>query len=324
MQDKVSIVAKTVEQAIVIASGKLGVAQEQIDFKVIKKSGGGFFSFLTSPKVEIEAWKKSDSKNNQSSRGQHENGRGNGRDNGRDNRRGAKSQQDSGREDKPRNSNNSEGANRSENRGGRGNGGGRHNKNSAERADRQERSREPREARDPNAIPAEPLTTAQLDVLRTELKDFLAKTCTLISGEPTEVTATLTDKRLQLDIQNEFIQEEIQKNPKLVEALEHLVRKKPRHLKQELPFRVFIDANGNRKSREQELLKVAAEMSNEVFETKKSMVLNYRSSYDRKIIHMALEKDDRVVTKSIGSGPQRKLMILPADDQEAASQSAAE
>ena len=27
---------------------------------------------------------------------------------------------------------------------------------------------------------------------------------------------------------------------------------------------------------------------------------------------MALDKDDRVYTKSIGSGPNRKLMILPS------------
>lgn len=295
MQDKVSIVAKTIEQAIVIASGKLGVPQDQIEHKVIKKSGGGFFSFLSAPKIEIEAWKK-------------ENLRGAHSQNGRGRQEPRRQKNDTNKDDRPRNGN----GQRPE----RTNGGSRSRNDRHGSQDRQA-AREPREPREQNLIPADPLTPDQLEVLRLELREFLAKTCTLISGEATEVTATLTDKRLQLDIQNEFIQNEIQKNPKLVESLEHLVRKKPRHLKQELPFRVFIDANGNRKSREQELLQIAANVSNEVHETQKSMVLNYRSSYDRKIIHMALEKDDRVVTKSIGSGPQRKLMVLPAKDQDA-------
>ncbi len=33
---------------------------------------------------------------------------------------------------------------------------------------------------------------------------------------------------------------------------------------------------------------------------------------------MALDADDRVYTKSIGSGPNRKLMILPVKGEEAA------
>ena len=40
--------------------------------------------------------------------------------------------------------------------------------------------------------------------------------------------------------------------------------------------------------------------------------MTHKSSYDRKIIHMALDKDDLVYTKSIGSGANRKLMILPS------------
>jgi spoIIIJ-associated protein len=57
---------------------------------------------------------------------------------------------------------------------------------------------------------------------------------------------------------------------------------------------------------------MAKDLSEKVHENKKPIVLNYKSPYERKIIHMALDKDDRVYTKSIGSGPGRKLMILPS------------
>jgi spoIIIJ-associated protein len=47
-----------------------------------------------------------------------------------------------------------------------------------------------------------------------------------------------------------------------------------------------------------------------VVTTGQKCVLDYKSAADRKIIHMALENDTRVYTKSIGNGPSRKLMIL--------------
>src|SRR5207248_2281542 len=120
------------------------------------------------------------------------------------------------------------------------------------------------------------------------------------------------EERLCLQCSDPTLGEMLQNNSKLSEAFEHLLRKKPRHLQQELPFRIFVDFGGVRKNREEELVQMAKDLSAKVFENQRPIVLNYRSPYERKIIHMALDKDERVYTKSIGSGPSRKLMILPA------------
>jgi spoIIIJ-associated protein len=144
-----------------------------------------------------------------------------------------------------------------------------------------------------------------------ELQDFCEGICSHLTQETVTVEAINEDGRLVLNIQNTYLAGQIAKNTKLAEALEHILRKKPRHLRQELPFRIFVDCNDVRRSREKELVEMALDLSLKVSENKKPIVLNYRSSYDRKIIHMALDKDDRVFTKSIGSGPNRKLMILP-------------
>ena len=56
---------------------------------------------------------------------------------------------------------------------------------------------------------------------------------------------------------------------------------------------------------------MAKNLSEEVCRNQRPVVLNYKSAYDRKIIHMALDEDERVYTKSIGTGSHRKLMILP-------------
>ncbi len=166
--------------------------------------------------------------------------------------------------------------------------------------------------RDEHAVQGEPLSAEKVEELKSELIEFCAGICSRIAQEPVNVSAQVQGDRLVLNINNAYISEQIAKNSKLAEALEHVLRKKPRHLRQELPFRIFVDVDGARKSREEELVQMAQDLSAKVFENKKPVVLNYKSSYDRKIIHMALDKDDRVYTKSIGSGPNRKLMILPA------------
>jgi spoIIIJ-associated protein len=125
---------------------------------------------------------------------------------------------------------------------------------------------------------------------------------------------------LILDIDDPYFESQIVKNGKLGESMEHMLRKKPRHLKRELPFRIFVDARGVRRKREEDLVQMARKLSEQVHDNKRPIVLNYKSSYDRKIIHMALDKDARVYTKSIGSGPNRKLMILPIKDRQGEAQ----
>ena len=157
----------------------------------------------------------------------------------------------------------------------------------------------------------EVLSKKDIDGLKEDLRSFCEGVCTRMVDAPVKVTAKLDGDRLLLNIENEYLANQVSKNARLAEALEHILRKKPRHIRHELPFRIFIDVKGVRRSRENELVDMAQDLSNKVHENKRPIVLNYKSSYDRKIIHMALDKDHRVYTKSIGSGPNRKLMILP-------------
>lgn len=157
----------------------------------------------------------------------------------------------------------------------------------------------------------EELSPAEVEALKADLQAFCQEICSAISGHPVEVRAELSKGRLVLDCDDEYLASQVTKNSKLAEALEHILRKKPRHIKRELPFRIFVDVQGVRRRRETDLVELARDLSEKVHENKRPIVLNYKSSYDRKIIHMALDKDERVYTKSIGTGPNRKLMILP-------------
>ena len=290
-EHRVKIEAKSLDLALVKAASALGVTQDAVGYEVVREQNGGFLSFLRGgSKVEINAWIKPHDFGRRGNRrgegrgeGRHESrseGRGDGRRHGRNGRRGE------GRGD-----------NRHEARG--------------ERNGEQRRSRPAHDEDRQNSTPAEPLSEEKIAALRAELREFCADICSQIVGEEVKVTDELTDGRLVLNLDNDAMTEAVSQNSKLAEALEHILRKKPRHLRQELPFRIFIDANGSRRSREQELIQIAKDLSLKVHEQKSPMVLNYKSSYDRKIIHMALDKDERVYTVSVGSGPNRKLMIVP-------------
>jgi spoIIIJ-associated protein len=303
-KQKVTTQGKTLELAVVKAAVALGVDQDQVGYEVVKESKGGIMKLFGFGQVEISAWVKGGGHGRRGGRG-----RGRGRGGDEQQRAGASSRgepshhrhggRDKGRPDGRENSRHSGRRDRSNGRGER----------EELYAQRQARS-EPRPPREP----AEPLDPAQQEQVVQELRTFCAEVCSRIVGKPVEVTATLNDDRLRMDIKDEEIGSILSQNSKLAESLEHLLRKKPRHLKQELPFRVFIDAGNSRRSREEELTTLAREMSEKVVETQRPVVLNYQSSYDRKIIHTTLEGDERVFTKSIGSGSNRKLMILPARD----------
>jgi spoIIIJ-associated protein len=155
------------------------------------------------------------------------------------------------------------------------------------------------------------LTAEETVSLKESLRVFCQEICELISGEATSVAMETIKERLILNVDNEYLADQFAKNTKLAESIEHIIRKKPRHIRRELPFRVFVDVNRVRQARETELIEMAEDLSAKVYENKRPIVLNYRSSHDRKIIHMALDRDQRVLTKSIGTGSNRKLMILP-------------
>ena len=284
-QQPIRIEAKSVEQAITLACVKLNVSKEALAYKVLKEPKQGLVSFFMGAKAEIEAWPRAaGQRGHKSDRKGAEQGPSQGRSQGRSDSRDNSGQSSENRDRRHQAKN-----------------GG---KERYERTRHEER--QPREER----APAEPLSPELQAQLENDIREFCKDLCERITGENVTVTSNMTEGKLKLEVDNAAIANIIQTNTKFVESLEHILRKKPRNLKQELPFRIFIDAQGSRKGREEELARIAKEKAEEVVSTGQKCVLDYKSAADRKIIHMALENDSRVYTKSIGNGPSRKLMIL--------------
>lgn len=73
--------------------------------------------------------------------------------------------------------------------------------------------------------------------------------------------------------------------------------------------RVVVDAESYRIKREKTLEKLAMRMADRVARSGRSFKLEPMNPYERKVIHATLQKDGRVVTRSEGQDPSRRVII---------------
>jgi spoIIIJ-associated protein len=75
---------------------------------------------------------------------------------------------------------------------------------------------------------------------------------------------------------------------------------------------IEVDSEAYRKRREESLLNLVQRIRDKVKKTKKPVSLSHMNAHDRRIIHLALQEDETLCTKSRGEGEYRKIVILPA------------
>ena len=74
---------------------------------------------------------------------------------------------------------------------------------------------------------------------------------------------------------------------------------------------IIVDTESYRKRREESLVAMAGRISEKVKKTKKAVVLNHLNAHNRRIIHMALQNDTSITTKSRGEGEYKKIIVMP-------------
>jgi spoIIIJ-associated protein len=75
---------------------------------------------------------------------------------------------------------------------------------------------------------------------------------------------------------------------------------------------IIIDTEAYRKRREESLVSLAEKLGEKVKKTKKAVTVSHMNAHDRRIIHMALQNDTTLTTKSRGEGEYRKIVIIPS------------
>ncbi|MCL2676231.1 MAG: KH domain-containing protein [Firmicutes bacterium] len=76
-------------------------------------------------------------------------------------------------------------------------------------------------------------------------------------------------------------------------------------------YRISVDCNDYRTKRVETLAGLAGRMADKAVKTGRKVILEPMSSSSRKIIHSVLSANDRIITKSEGREPNRRIVIIP-------------
>ncbi len=78
---------------------------------------------------------------------------------------------------------------------------------------------------------------------------------------------------------------------------------------------VIVDADFYRERRKKTLVAMARRLATQAFKTHKEIALEHMNSYERRIIHTALQNSYEAETRSEGEGSERHVVIVPKNGQ---------
>ena len=102
----------------------------------------------------------------------------------------------------------------------------------------------------------------------------------------------------------------VAKKGSLIIAIQYLISK-IYFGKRDKPQKIFVDSQGYRVAREEELKEIALLSAQKVRSSRKEYVLNPMNPYERRLIHLALKDDEEVTTVSRGNGFIKQVSIVP-------------
>ena len=127
-------------------------------------------------------------------------------------------------------------------------------------------------------------------------------------GLDLDITAKKGENSLYLDIPGKDSGTIIGKRGQTLDAIQYLTSLVANKESDEYT-RVVVDAENYRAKREKTLEALANRLANKVVKTKRSVKLEPMNPYERKVIHAALHDHPKVVTRSEGQDPYRRVVI---------------
>jgi spoIIIJ-associated protein len=170
-----------------------------------------------------------------------------------------------------------------------------------------------KEAQDNASAPAprKPEAAAESNEKITEKATSILEGILSRMGVDLPVTAAETDEAITLNIEGDSGGLLIGKRGQNLDAIQYIVNKATNQSENGRKP-IIIDSGSYRKRREESLLTLAAKLGEKVKKTKKAVTVSNMNAHDRRIIHLALQNDTSLVTKSRGEGDYRKIVIMPA------------
>ena len=140
-------------------------------------------------------------------------------------------------------------------------------------------------------------------------REALEKILELIPVETT-VNAEQTDGKIALSIEGDKSGLLIGRRGKTLDALQYIVNKIVNKALDKKTY-VVVDSENYRKRREESLTQLALKMGDKAKKIKKPVSTNLLNPHDRRIVHLTLQEDINLDTKSRGDGLLKKVVIIP-------------
>ena len=177
---------------------------------------------------------------------------------------------------------------------------------------------EPRPAPEPPKAEAEsaPKTSAPALSQRERVEKYLRGLLELMG---VEADITITEREtggLNAEISGSAMGAVIGRRGETLDAIQHLVNYSVNR-GGEKRLHVNVDAENYRSKREDSLVKLAEKMAAKAVKYRRSMALEPMNSYERHVIHTALQSYEGVSTASVGVEPNRRVVVnyeRPAND----------
>ncbi len=130
-------------------------------------------------------------------------------------------------------------------------------------------------------------------------------------GIHTPVSVEETEDSILLNIQGDGGGLLIGRRGQNLDAIQYIVNKAANRSTNGRKM-IIIDTEAYRKRREESLISLAEKLGEKAKKTKKAITVSHMNAHDRRIIHMALQNDESLTTKSRGEGEYRKIVIIPS------------
>jgi spoIIIJ-associated protein len=147
------------------------------------------------------------------------------------------------------------------------------------------------------------VSPASLDIVKQELARLLE-----LMGYPSEIQIESTGNSVHCSIQGGFEEPLCGQDGKTLDSLQYILRKIIARKVSER-VRLSLDIGDFRERRQKELAQKALELAQQVKEDGKTQVLAALNPSERRVIHMALQEDKEIRSRSVGDGLFKKVLI---------------
>lgn len=143
--------------------------------------------------------------------------------------------------------------------------------------------------------------------IQAEVKADLVKILQLMNY-PSEVSVTSDKENVTAQIKGKHVDEIIEQNGKLLDNLQYLLRKIIGKKYDEKAI-ISLDAGDFRAARNEELKQLGLQLAAEVKKNGKTKSIPSLNPSERRIVHVALQDDKDVRSRSVGEGLFKKVLI---------------